>query len=80
MDKFRITGQKFSFIAVVLTAVAVLVGIANALVHREIGSLGLMISAEATLLALFFVPPVLAEMRDRQTLSVYRAMRQIRQS
>jgi hypothetical protein len=71
----RNTGQKLSFIAVVLTAVAVLGGIATALVNREIGSLGLMISAEATLLALFFVPPVLAEMRDRQTLSVYRAMR-----
>lgn len=74
----RNTGQKLGFIAVVLTAVAVLGGIANALVHREIGSLGLMISAEATLLALFFVPPVLAEMRDRQTLSVYRAMRGLR--
>ena len=71
----RNTGQRLSFIAVVLTALAVLGGIANALVHHEIGSLGLMISAEATLFALFFVPPVLAEMRDRQTLSVYRAMR-----
>ena len=75
----RNTGQKLSFAAVVLTAVAVLGGIANALVNREIGSLGLMIAAEVTLLALFFVPPVLAEMRDRQTLSVYRAMRRIRQ-
>ena len=75
MEKFRITGQRLSFFAVVLVAVAVLGGIANALVNREIGSLGLMISAEVALLALFFVPPVLAEMRDRQTLSVYRAMR-----
>lgn len=71
----RTVGQKLSFAAVVLTAVAVLGGIANALVNREIGSLGLLIAAEVTLLALFFVPPVLAEMRDRQTLSVYRAMR-----
>lgn len=74
----RTTGQKLSFAAVVLTAIAVLGGIANALVNREIGSLGLMIAAEVTLLVLFFVPPVLAEMRDRQTLSVYRAMRRSR--
>ncbi len=78
MDTYRKTGHKLSFYAVLATALAVLAGIGNALVNHEIGSLGLMVSAEVTLLALFFVPPVLAEMGDRQTLSVYRAMRQRR--
>ena len=38
-------------------------------------SLDSVITAQIALAALAFVPPVLSELRDRQTLSVYRAMR-----
>jgi hypothetical protein len=55
-------------------SVAVLGGAVGAAVNHEIGNLAALVTAQIALLALFFVPPVLADLGDRQTLSVYRAM------
>ena len=43
--------------------------------NHNVGSLDSVFTAQIALAALAFVPPVLLELRDRQTLSVYRAMR-----
>ena len=59
---------------VATAAFAGLVGTARAFLNHEMDSLSLLVSAQVWLLGLIFVPRVLAEMRDRQTLSVYRAM------
>ena len=55
-------------------ALTVLAATLRAFLNHEIGSLALLIASQISLLSLFFAPPVLAEVRDRQTLSVYRAM------
>ncbi|MEO5924043.1 MAG: hypothetical protein ABIR70_09470 [Bryobacteraceae bacterium] len=55
-------------------ALAVLAATLRAFLNHEIGSLALLIASQISLLSLFFVPPVLSEVRDRQTLSLYRAM------
>jgi hypothetical protein len=55
-------------------AFAVFAATLRAFLNHEIGSLALLVASEISLLSLFFVPAVLAEVRDRQTLSVYRAM------
>ena len=55
-------------------ALAVLVATLRAFLNHEIGSLALLVASQISLLSLFFAPPVLAEVRDRQVLSVYRAM------
>ena len=60
--------------AVGILAFAVLVATFRALLNHETGSLTLLVAAQVSLLSLIFAPPVLAEVRDRQTLSVYRAM------
>ena len=59
---------------VATAALAGLAGTARAFLNHEMDSLSLLVSAQVWLLGLIFVPRVLAEMRDRQTLSVYRAM------
>jgi hypothetical protein len=66
--------QKAAPLAVGTVAFAVLAATLRAFLNHEIGSLALLVASEISLLSLFFVPPVLAEVRDRQTLSVYRAM------
>jgi len=66
--------QKFAPIAVGIIALAVLAATLRAFLNHEIGSLALLVASQISLLSLFFVPPVLAEVSDRQTLSVYRAM------
>jgi hypothetical protein len=61
----------------VLAALAALAGLAEtgrAFLNHEMDSLALLVSAQACFLALILVPPVLAEVRDRQTLSIYRSM------
>ena len=60
--------------AVGAIAFAVLVATFRAFLNHEIGSLALMVASQVSLLSLFFVPPVLSEVRDRKTLSVYSAM------
>lgn len=55
-------------------ALAVLTATLRSFLNHEMGSLALMVSAQAALLSLIFVPPVLSELRDREVLSVYRAM------
>lgn len=55
-------------------AFAVLIASLRAFLNHEMDSLALLVACQISLLALFFVPPVLAEVRDRQTLSVYREM------
>jgi hypothetical protein len=57
-----------------LVALAVLVGTLRAFLQHEVGSLGLLVSAQMSFLAMALAPAVLSEMKDRQTLSVYRAM------
>ena len=66
--------QRTAPLAVSLIALAVLTATFRAFLIHEMGSLALLVAAEISLLSLFFVPPVLAELRDRQTLSLYRAM------
>jgi hypothetical protein len=66
--------QKVAPLAVGTIALAVLIATLRAFLNHEIGSLALLVAAQVSLLSLFFAPPVLAEIRDRQTLSVYRAM------
>lgn len=70
---FLRTGNTLAGIAVI-GGLAGLYKTATAFLNHEIGSLGLLVTAQACLLGLFFVPHVLAELRDRKTLSVYRAM------
>jgi hypothetical protein len=66
--------QKAAPYIVGLIAFGVLAATVRAFLNHEIGSLALLVAAEVSILSLFFVPPVLAEVRDRQVLSVYRAM------
>jgi hypothetical protein len=68
------TFQKAAPIAVGTIALAVLAATLRAFLNHEIGSLALLVAGQISLLSLFFAPPVLAEVRDRQTLSLYRAM------
>jgi hypothetical protein len=61
----------------ILAALVVLGGLGQtvrAFLNHELDSLALLVTAQLCFLALCFVPPVLAEVRDRQPLSVYRAM------
>ncbi len=55
-------------------ALSVFIATLRAFLNHEIGSLALMVASQVSLLSLFFVPPVLSEVRDRKTLSVYNAM------
>ena len=66
--------QKAAPYAVGTLALAVLTATLRAFLNHEIGSLALLVASQVSLLSLFFVPPVLAEVRDREVLSVYRAM------
>jgi hypothetical protein len=66
--------QKAAPFSVALIAFGVLAATFRAFLNHEIGSLALLVASQISLLALFFAPPVLAEVRDRQILSVYRAM------
>ena len=66
--------QKAAPYTVGAIALTVLVATLRAFLNHEIGSLALLVASQISLLSLFFVPPVLAEVRDRETLSVYRAM------
>ena len=66
--------QKAAPYSVGLLAFAVLAATLRAFLNHEIGSLALLVASQISLLSLFFVPPVLAEVGDRQVLSVYRAM------
>lgn len=67
-------GNKLATFGVSAVSLAVLVGTVRAAMTHEIGSLAALVTAQIALLALAFVPPVLRDVRDRQTLSVYRAM------
>ncbi len=66
--------RKASPFVVGTIALTVLAATLRAFLNHEIGSLALLVASQISLLSLFFAPPVLAEVRDRQTLSVYRAM------
>ncbi len=66
--------QKVAPFAVGAISLIVLAGTLRAFLNHEIGSLALLVASQISLLALFFAPPVLAEVSDRQTLSVYRSM------
>lgn len=66
--------KKATPLATGLIALAVLTATVRAMLNHEIGGLALLVTAQISLLSLFFVPPVLAEVRDRQFLSVYRSM------
>ena len=66
--------QKAAPVLVGLIAFGVFAATVRAFLNHEIGSLALLVASQVSLLSLFFVPPVLAEVRDRQVLSVYRAM------
>lgn len=68
------TFKKATPIATGMIALAVLTATLRSFLNHEIGSLALLVAAQISLLSLFFVPPVLAEVRDRQFLSVYRSM------
>ncbi len=57
-------------IATGMIALAVLIATLRAFLNHEIGSLALLVAAQTSLLSMFFVPPVLAEVRDRQFLSI----------
>ncbi len=71
---FLRTGNILATIAVTATALIGLVDTGRAFLNHEIDSLALLVSAQVCLLGLFFVPRVLADIRDREPLSVYRAM------
>ena len=66
--------RKASPFVVGTISLTVLAATLRAFLNHEIGSLALLVASQISLLSLFFAPPVLAEVRDRQTLSVYRAM------
>jgi hypothetical protein len=68
------TLQKAAPIAVGVIALAVLAATFRSFLNHEINGLAMLVSSQSSLLALFFAPAVLAEMGDRQTLSVYRSM------
>ena len=67
--------QKAAPYAILVIALAVLAATMRAFLNHEINGMALMFAAQISILAAVFAPPVLNEMRDRQTLSVYRAMR-----
>jgi hypothetical protein len=68
------TLKKAAPFAVGAVALSVLIATLRSFLNHEMGSLALMVAAQISLLSLFFAPPVLAEVRDRQFLSIYRAM------
>ena len=71
---FLRTGNILASIAITATALLGLFGTGRAFLNHEIDSLALLVSAQVCLLGLIFVPRVLADIRDRQPLSVNRAM------
>ncbi|MFM2123839.1 MAG: hypothetical protein RL328_290 [Acidobacteriota bacterium] len=75
MNKFLATGNNFAAWGVAALSGAVLGATIIGALQHKLGSLDSVITAQIALAALAFVPPVLSELRDRQTLSVYRAMR-----
>ena len=75
MNKFLTTGNTFAAWGVAALAGGALGATIVAALEHKLGSLDSVITAQIALAALAFVPPVLSELRDRQTLSVYRAMR-----
>jgi hypothetical protein len=66
--------RKAAPFAVGTISLVVLTATLRAFLNHEIGSLALLVASQISLLSLFFAPPVLAEVNDRQVLSVYRSM------
>lgn len=66
--------KKIAPYATAALSFGVFVATLRAFLNHEMDSLALLVASQISLLALFFVPQVLAEVRDRQTLSVYREM------
>ncbi len=75
MTKLQNSGNKFAAWGVAALAVGVLAATVRAAVQHELGNFDAVLTAQIALVALAFAPPILSELRDRQTLSVYRAMR-----
>jgi hypothetical protein len=75
MKQFLTKGNALAAAGIVALSAGVLAAVVRGTLLHEVGSLNSVITAQIALLALAFLPPVLSELRDRQTLSVYRAMR-----
>ena len=75
MNKFLTNGNKLATLGIIVLSAGTLYATVNAAMQHKIGNLDSVLTALMATAALAFVPPVLAELRDRQTLSVYRAMR-----
>lgn len=70
---FLRTGNTIAITGVIAASLAALFGTGRALLNHE-GNVGLWFVAQASLLVLLIVPQVLAEVRDRKTLSIYDEM------
>lgn len=70
---FLRTGNILAIAGVIAASLVALFGTGRALLNHE-GNVGLWFVAQASLLALLIVPQVLAEVRDRKTLSIYDEM------
>ena len=74
MTKLQNSGNKFAAWGVAALAVGVLAATVRSAVQHELGNFDAVLTAQIALVALAFAPAILSELRDRQTLSVYRAM------
>lgn len=75
MKSFLTNGNRLATLGIIALSAGTLYGTFSAALQHKIGNLDSVLTALMAVTALAFVPPVLAELRDRQTLSVYRAMR-----
>jgi hypothetical protein len=75
MSNYKHAGGVFAGAAIVAAALVIIGNAVAALVSREMGEVAAFITVQAALVAALFAPAVIKELGDRETLSVYRAMR-----
>jgi uncharacterized membrane protein len=72
---FYKTSNMAASAAAIVGAVLVLGGAGTEFLHREIGGVALFVVAQVTLASAVFLSAILAKVGDRETLSVYKEMR-----
>lgn len=75
MTKLQNSGNTLAAWGIAALAAGVLVATVRAAAQHQLGNLDSVVTVQIAIVALALVPAVFSELRDRQTLSVYRAMR-----
>jgi hypothetical protein len=76
MTNYKHAGSVFAGAAIAGAALFVIANAVAALVGRELGEVAAFFTVQVALAAALFAPFVVKELGERETLSVYRAMRE----